>query len=127
MTTEKSVLEKLKRLDKNANDGPWFAKPTPKTEDGWPTCSFIGGTDKSCPIYACPDGGTMPSANQKLIIEMRNLLPRLIAALELVEAKAAMAHSSEGHSVGAYTDGCNDGELECAREVLAVLNGEGAK
>ena len=55
------------------------------------------------------------------------IIPRLISALETVEAKAAMAHSSEGHSVGAYTDGCNDGELECAREVLAVLNGEGAK
>jgi hypothetical protein len=52
------------------------------------------------------------------------VLQRLIETLELVEAKATIVHSSEKKDVGAYMAGHNDGELELARELLAVVNGE---
>jgi len=89
----------LDRADK-ATAGPWCGDPAEfGTYDAEPG-SFLHGAMRAqvvaatAPgagnrIYACPDGGTFPAADQRFIAAARQDVPALAAAVEALAAELA--------------------------------------
>lgn len=98
MTTEKSVLEKLKEAQKVIEIYGYG--------EGGSHCFF--------------DPRDLNDARRKDLAYVLDYLPRLIAALELVEQKAQQSQRKNS----GYWEGYHDGMVAWARKIRAVVNGE---
>jgi hypothetical protein len=100
-----TILERLKELDKAANQPTWTLMDGGKNIDGFNVSQVIAATSRGQCVYADPPGGVFPETNRQLIAAMRNALPLLLAVVEAAEN---------------LTD-CN---LTCAGKALAALKKE---
>ena len=86
------MSDKLKTLHDAATPGPWTAEKPGRDENGWPMGVVIGGVPGRQAIYASPPGGSMPYADLKLIIALRNATPEILALVAAVRDRANYGH-----------------------------------
>ena len=85
--SDERLAEMQARCDA-ATPGPWFTEETPRSQNGWPTCSVVAATYRKQNVYVA-FGGVAPEANRRFIAAARTDVPDLIAEVRRQEAALA--------------------------------------